>query len=317
MRSAGWPIASQWRIASSSLGIPSCRSPSKTLTQTRSMSSFRCSVMNSHAYAIAPSLKYCPNEKFPSISKKVRWRPVSPTSSMSCVRKHFCGVVSNGAGGCSRPRKNGISGCMPALVRSVERSSARGISDADGRNRWSFDSKKARNPARSSPDVRMESIVGAGPYDSSSVTSAAETAEQEAPAEPQMRPVGPWRQAIRRFCRQRLGVVALVVLILIFAAGAFASVVAPYGYNEIHIDLKHFGRTQPPTLHGHHFFGTDDAGKDVLSQTLYGVRTSVKVALSVAGLAGLIGIVIGGLAGYYGGWVDTFLGRVVDTMISL
>ena len=131
-----------------------------------------------------------------------------------------------------------------------------------------------------------------------------------------MRPVGPWRQAIRRFCRQRLGVVALVVLILIFAAGAFASVVAPYGYNEIHIDLKHFGKAQPPTLHGHHFFGTDDAGKDVLSQTLYGVRTSVKVALSVAGLAGLIGIVIGGLAGYYGGWVDTFLGRVVDTVIS-
>ena len=60
------------------------------------------------------------------------------------VRKHFCDVVSSGAGGCSRPRKYGIIGCMPALVRSVERSSARGMSDADGTRVWPFDSKNAR-----------------------------------------------------------------------------------------------------------------------------------------------------------------------------
>jgi peptide/nickel transport system permease protein len=148
------------------------------------------------------------------------------------------------------------------------------------------------------------------------VTGAAETAEREAPAEPEVRSVGPWRQAIRRFRRQRLGVAALLVLVVIFAAGALASVVAPYGYNEIHINLKHFGKAQPPTFDGRHFFGTDDAGKDVLSQTLYGIRTSVKVAVSVAGLAGLIGIVIGALAGYYGGWIDSVLARVVDTVIS-
>src|SRR5919201_1975119 len=145
---------------------------------------------------------------------------------MSSVRKHFCTVVRSGAGGCSRPRKNGISGCIPAVVRSVERSSARGISEAEERNWWPFDSKKARNPARSSPDVCMASIVGAGPYDSPPVTGAAETAEREAPAEPDVRSVGPWRQAIRRFRRQRLGVAALLVLVVIFAAGALASVVA-------------------------------------------------------------------------------------------
>ena len=72
--------------------------------------------MNSVAYAIAPSLKYWPNEKLPSISKNVRWNVSSPTSSMSGVRKHFWQVVVSGAGGCSRPRKYGICGCMPALV---------------------------------------------------------------------------------------------------------------------------------------------------------------------------------------------------------
>ena len=72
--------------------------------------------MNSVAYSIAPSLKYWPNEKLPSISKNVRWKVSRPTSSMSWVRKTFWHVVVSGAGGASRPRKYGICGCMPALV---------------------------------------------------------------------------------------------------------------------------------------------------------------------------------------------------------
>ncbi len=72
---------------------------------------------------------------------------------MSCVRKDFCTVVSSGAGGCSRPRKNGINGCIPALISSVERSSARGIRGAEGRNLCPFDSKNARKPERNSADV--------------------------------------------------------------------------------------------------------------------------------------------------------------------
>src|SRR2546421_10066166 len=73
---------------------------------------------------------------------------------MSGVRKLFCTVVKRGAGGGSRPRKYGISGCIPAVGRSVDRSSARGTSEEDGRKVWPFDSKKARKPARSSPHVR-------------------------------------------------------------------------------------------------------------------------------------------------------------------
>ena len=79
-----------------------------------------------------------------------------PTSSMSTVSGSTSArVVVSGAGGGSRPRKNGICGCMPAVVSSVERSSARGISDADGRRRWPFSSKKERKPSRISADVRI------------------------------------------------------------------------------------------------------------------------------------------------------------------
>src|SRR5919109_1224168 len=79
---------------------------------------------------------------------------------MSGVRKHFCAVVVRGAGGGSRPRKNGICGCMPAVVSRVERSSARGTSDADGRRRWPFSSKKERKPSRSSAVVLIWRILG-------------------------------------------------------------------------------------------------------------------------------------------------------------
>ncbi len=120
MRSFGMPTRSQRSIASWSGPSSNCGSPACTVTQTRSQSSFMCSWTNSVANAIAPSLKYCPNEKFPSISKNVRWWPSRPTSSMSTVRKTFCDVVVSGAGGGSRPRKNGICGCMPAVVRRLE-----------------------------------------------------------------------------------------------------------------------------------------------------------------------------------------------------
>src|SRR6266511_4457774 len=163
IRSAGMPIFSQRSIATSSGPSFSSGSPACTVAQQRSQSSFRCSRMNSVACSIAPSLKYCPNEKLPSISKNVRWYVSRPTSSMSGVRKHFCTVVVSGAGGGSRPRKYGICGCMPALVSSVERSSARGISDADGQRRCPFDSKNERKPSRISADVRTSPILGVSP----------------------------------------------------------------------------------------------------------------------------------------------------------
>ena len=141
---------------------------------------------------------------------------------------------------------------------------------------------------------------------SSSVPMVAEALE--------IRRIGPWGQALRRFRRQRTGVAAVAALALIVGAGALSGVIAPYEYNKL--NLEHFGTPQPPSFSGYHFFGTDDAGKDLFSQTLYGISTSVKVALSVAGLAGLIGVIVGALAGYYRGWIDAGLARVLDVVAS-
>jgi peptide/nickel transport system permease protein len=147
------------------------------------------------------------------------------------------------------------------------------------------------------------------------LSSAAETADSYLADELDVRRRGPWAQAWRRFRRDRLGMVALVVLILIFFAGALSGLIAPYDYNEIKID-ENFGTPQPPSIADGHVFGTDDAGKDLLSQTLYGIRASAGAALSVAALAGLLGVAIGALAGYYGGWVDAALARLLDVVAS-
>src|SRR5215213_2856594 len=93
------------------------------------------------------------------------WRAVRPTSSRSVslppARSTFWTVVKRGAGGSFAPEKYGLSGCMPAETKSVERSSGGGTSGHEGKRLWPRSSKNERNPSRSSAVVRTRPIVGA------------------------------------------------------------------------------------------------------------------------------------------------------------
>ena len=120
-----------------------------------------------------------------------------------------------------------------------------------------------------------------------------------------------WAFARRRFFRHRLAMASLVVLLTVFALGAFANLVAPYSYSDINIHAL----TEPPSLH--HLFGTDQAGRDYFSRTLFGIRTSARVALLVGFLSTLLGTAVGGLAGYFGGWPDNILMRITDLFLTL
>jgi ABC-type dipeptide/oligopeptide/nickel transport system permease subunit len=122
-----------------------------------------------------------------------------------------------------------------------------------------------------------------------------------------------WRYVMRRFVRHRLAVASLVLLVVIFVAGALASHIAPYGLDEIDLGNTSAG----PTLHGSHFFGTDQIGRDYFSRVLFGIRTSERVALLVAALSTLIGTTIGAIAGYYRGLVDNLLMRLTDLVLTL
>jgi peptide/nickel transport system permease protein len=122
-----------------------------------------------------------------------------------------------------------------------------------------------------------------------------------------------WAYVRMRFLRHRLAVASLIVLVLIALVGVFAPQLAPYGYDEINLD----NAVQSPTLEGWHLFGTDQLGRDYLSRVMYGVRTSLWVAIFVALLSTAIGTTVGALAGYYSGQVDNVLMRLTDLMLTL
>jgi ABC-type dipeptide/oligopeptide/nickel transport system permease subunit len=122
-----------------------------------------------------------------------------------------------------------------------------------------------------------------------------------------------WAYARKRFLRHRLAMGSLVVLILILICGIFANQIAPYKYADL--DLNN--TTASPTLKAHHFFGTDELGRDYFSRVLYGIRTSARVAFIVALLAVIIGTAIGALAGYFRGWLDNLLMRFTDLVLTL
>lgn len=126
-----------------------------------------------------------------------------------------------------------------------------------------------------------------------------------------------WAYARMRFFRHRLAVASLIVLVLIALVGVFAPQLAPYGYDEIPLDDITASQNRPPTFDGWHLFGTDQLGRDYLSRVMYGIRTSLWVAIFVALVSTAIGTTIGALAGYYSGQVDNLLMRLTDLMLTL
>jgi ABC-type dipeptide/oligopeptide/nickel transport system permease subunit len=122
-----------------------------------------------------------------------------------------------------------------------------------------------------------------------------------------------WSYARRRFFRHRLAMLGLAGLIIIFGAGILANWVAPYSFEQI--DLLHV--YNPPTTAGHHFFGTDEIGRDYLSRVIYGIRTSLEVGVFVAVVSTIFGVIIGAIAGFYRGWTDNLLMRLTDLVLTL
>jgi peptide/nickel transport system permease protein len=114
----------------------------------------------------------------------------------------------------------------------------------------------------------------------------------------------------RRFRRHPGATVGAVILTVIILASIFAFL-SPYNPEES--DIK--SRLEPPSLQ--HPFGTDALGRDLLTRCLYGGRISLFVGFMVMIITLVIGIPIGMIAGYFGGWIDDILMRIIDSFLSL
>lgn len=120
-----------------------------------------------------------------------------------------------------------------------------------------------------------------------------------------------WKRRLRRFLRHRPAMISLILLVLLSLGAIFAPVLATHDPDEV--DL--FARLAPPSLE--HYLGTDDTGRDVFSRLLYGGRITLLVGLVSAGIAILVGVTMGGMAGFLGGAVDSIIMRVTDGLLSI
>ncbi len=118
------------------------------------------------------------------------------------------------------------------------------------------------------------------------------------------------RAGLRRLARNRLSLFGLVIL-AVYAAGALlAPWISPYAP----LATDDGATLRPPGLA--HLLGTDQFGRDILSRVLHAARLDLFIALSAVGAAVLLGGLLGSLAGYFGGWVDTLVMRATDALMA-
>lgn len=125
-----------------------------------------------------------------------------------------------------------------------------------------------------------------------------------------------WSEVWRRFFQQKTNAVAGLLLLLLITLSVLAPLVAPYDPIEQfrREGLTELGAPRPPNTT--FWLGTDGVGRDLLSRILWGGRMSLGIGIAASGTAVIVGLVIGGVAGYLGGTADFLIMRFVDLMMS-
>jgi peptide/nickel transport system permease protein len=117
--------------------------------------------------------------------------------------------------------------------------------------------------------------------------------------------------AIAKLLRDPMGALGLTIVVVFLAVALAAPLISPYDPVALNVRDKF----QPPSLA--HWAGTDQLGRDLLSRIIWGARTALGIAVTSVGLAGLIGLLLGLLAGYGPRWLDALLVLIFDAMSSL
>ena len=120
-----------------------------------------------------------------------------------------------------------------------------------------------------------------------------------------------WQDAVRRLVQNRAAMIGGITILVLVILAIFAPWIAPYSYSYQNLDIG----ASPPSAE--HLLGTDVLGRDLLSRLLYGARISLLVGFVATGVALVIGVSWGIVAGYFGGRVDSIMMRIVDVLYGL
>jgi len=138
------------------------------------------------------------------------------------------------------------------------------------------------------------------------------------------KPVTLWRTARRRLFKRKSAVLGMVILgVLVFIA-IFANFLAPYDPYQVLIGVEDVRMRQKPCIHllgcpedqPQHLMGIDGNVRDMFSRLLYGARLSLIIGFTTVSFAIVIGVTLGALSGYLGGWVDNVIMRVMDVLLA-
>ena len=120
-----------------------------------------------------------------------------------------------------------------------------------------------------------------------------------------------WQDALRRLIQNRAAMIGGITILVLIVLAVLAPWIAPYSYSYQNLDI---GASAPSA---EHLLGTDVLGRDLLSRLLYGARISLLVGFVATGVALVIGVSWGIVAGYFGGRVDSVMMRIVDVLYGL
>lgn len=137
-------------------------------------------------------------------------------------------------------------------------------------------------------------------------------------------PVAQWRRTWGRLLRLRSGQVGLFIIGMLILIAIFAPVLAPYDPDQVLIGVEQVKRREPPCVHllgcdasrPQHIMGIDGNARDSFSRILYGTRVSLVIGLTTVTCALFFGVLLGAIAGYFRGWVDNIIMRIMDVILG-
>ncbi len=154
--------------------------------------------------------------------------------------------------------------------------------------------------------------------------SAAALAEQQDEEQLLGSPTALWKTTLRRLIRRKTGVVGMILVGAMAFLAIAAPILAPYGPHQVLIGVEKVKKREAPCIHlfgcdesrPQHILGTDGTVRDLLSRIIYGARVSLSIGFTTVAFAVTFGVILGAVAGYWGGWLDNIIMRVMDVILG-
>ncbi len=161
---------------------------------------------------------------------------------------------------------------------------------------------------------KQPATVSAAPQAATAITASdfQFIPREEKAADTVVRPsVSYWADVFRRIRQDKVAMISLGIIVIISLMAIFAPFFCPYDYATNNLSAIN----QPPSAE--HWFGTDQLGRDLWARVWVGARVSLLIGLGGAIAPQIVGIFLGGISGYFGGWVDMFIMRVIDVGLCI